>query len=126
MAEEHGDGTPGTPTGGMLSLKRPRGTPTFQTPRRPRKRAPLREIVAQEGEAVPARRLSFDAAPQSWSGVEVKALVEFVLFHSTGERWPTHKQTVFWSNAAEFVKKRARTSHVRSGKFFILIFVTSK
>ena len=93
MAENPRDGTP---TGRVLLPKRLRGTPTFQTPHRPRKRAPLRGIVAGEGDEIPVRHLSFDAGPQmepmgAWSEVEVKALVEFVLFHTTGESWPTHK-----------------------------------
>ncbi len=127
MAEKAGDspagtpGTTGTPSEGMRTLKRQRGTPTFQTPHRPRKRAPLREI--SEGEP-PIRCLSFAVTvaghqtPGSGSDGELKGLVVFGLFHSTGERWPTHKQEAFWKSAGEFVRKRAITSHVRSGQLF--------
>ncbi len=98
MAEKPGDGTPGTPTE-ERSLKCHQSTPTFQTPHRPSKRAPLREIPAQvREEEAPVRRLSFATAGPpaqgTWSEVELKALVEFV-FHSTGERWPIHKQEAF-------------------------------
>ncbi len=96
MAEKPGDGTPTE----ERSLKRHRSTPTFQTPHRPRKRAPLREIPAQvREEGAPVRRLSFATAGPPAQGtcteVELKALVEFVLFHSTGEHWSTHKQEAF-------------------------------
>ena len=47
MAEKPTDGTPAAR---LPSLKRPRGTPTFETPHRSRKRAFLLEIAAQEGE----------------------------------------------------------------------------
>ena len=41
-----------------------------------------------EGEA-PVRRLTFGAESlkETWSDAELQALVEFVLFHDTGERW---------------------------------------
>ena len=42
--------------------------------------------------------------PGLWSEAEVKALVEFVLCHSSEDCWPTHQQVVFWSSAATFVK----------------------
>ena len=69
MAEKLLEGTPGTPTGTVFKLKHLRGTPTFQTPHRPRKRAPLREVVAGEGEEAPVRRLSFDAGGGGRGGV---------------------------------------------------------
>ena len=58
-----------------------------------------------EGEA-PVRRLTFGAESlkETWSDAELQALVEFVLFHDTGERWPTHKRMEHWKNAADFVK----------------------
>ena len=66
--------TYGTPAARLPSLKRPRGTPTFETPHRPRKRAPLREIAAQEGKEAPLRRLSFVTAGSprqgTWSDEE--------------------------------------------------------
>ena len=40
-----------------------------------------------------------------WSEKEVKALVEFILFHSPGDKWPTTKNDHFWRNAAMFVKE---------------------
>jgi len=32
-----------------------------------------------------------------WSEEEVKALAEFVLFHTAGDKWPLHKQIAFWT-----------------------------
>ena len=49
----------------------------------------------------------------------MKALTEFVLFHTTGEKWPTHKHQEFWRSASEFIQQRARTNAVsRSGKLY--------
>ena len=33
--------------------------------------------------------------------------MEFVLFHGTGEKWPTTKNDAFWNKIAHFVKDRA-------------------
>jgi len=46
---------------------------------------------------------------------EVKALIEFILLHSTGENWPSHKQMKFWTSAGEFVKRRSGSDTSRSG-----------
>ncbi len=41
-----------------------------------------------------------------WKESEVKALVEFILFHSS-EKWPPHHNKKFWeSEAAEFIEMR--------------------
>jgi len=40
---------------------------------------------------------------EKWSDAEIKALVEFVLFHSSGYKWPTHKLDKFWNSAREFL-----------------------
>lgn len=80
-----------TPTG---IEKRPRGNPTGQTLSRPRKRIPLRDREADI--EVPIRCLAFSAEPpRQWSEEEIKALVEFVLFHGTREHWPIHKLVPF-------------------------------
>ena len=34
-------------------------------------------------------------AKEKWSDTEIEALVEFSLFHSAGDCWPTHKQDGF-------------------------------
>ena len=69
--------------------KRSRATPTGKTPKQASKRIPLREIVPLGL----VRHLSFEVEPDSensglglWSEEEVKALVEFVLLYSTGQR----------------------------------------
>lgn len=101
------------------ATKRPRSSPTFLTPRRPRKRPPLRDSGLQGS----VRHLSFQDETHvhavrsvvSWSKEELKYLVEFILFHGTGQEWPTHKRTAFWEEAGSFVRRRARTSNIRSG-----------
>jgi len=50
---------------------------------------------------------------EKWSNDELKALVECILFHSSGELWPSHKQEVFWNNAGEFVKESSGNSQCR-------------
>ncbi|XP_065884177.1 uncharacterized protein [Dysidea avara] len=51
---------------------------------------------------------------EKWTEKELKALAEFILFHSTpGEKWPANKHQEFWINASEFVKQRANTPGVR-------------
>ena len=95
-------------------LKRPRGTPTHQTPRRPSKRTALRERVQNDPlqeNSLPKRHLTFQddsqatqistrdstsaQGPGSWTEAEIRALVEFVLFHERGDKWPCHKRSVF-------------------------------
>ena len=100
--------------------KRDRGSPTQQTPQRPRKRVSLREGV-RSGELEsailgPRSPLFPPASAGTWSSEEVKALVEFVLFHTDLNKWPTHKREGFWSGAASFVKKRSHATLRRTGK----------
>ena len=51
-----------------------------------------------------------------WSEQEVKALVEFILFHTPGDNWPTTKNDHFWRNAAMFVKERSCANVLRTSK----------
>jgi len=106
--------------------KHPRSSPTYLTPHRSEKRVPLWELVAKNGsDAAAAPRLLSEAfqcldetsqgtkvvrpcKDEKWSDSEIKALVEFLLFHCTGECWPSHKKMEFWSSASDFV-------HARSG-----------
>ena len=101
-----------------LVSKRPRGSPTTYTPHREEKRVSLREINRCEPTIQP-RRLYVDGAnsvgKEKWCDEELKALVEFILFHSSGEKWPCHKQTEFWNSAGEFVRERSRSSQCRTG-----------
>ena len=104
-----------------VTLKRPRGSPTLCTPHREQKRVPLREILAASNNLEPGvpepRRLTYTNVDvkEKWCNDELKALVEFILFHSSGEQWPTHKQEVFWNGAGDFVKERSGSSQCRSG-----------
>jgi len=56
----------------------------------------------------------------AWSKLELRGLLEFVLFHGRGDRWPQHKRGNYWSSAGHFVQKRAMTSSVRSAGTFII------
>ena len=102
-----------------VAEKRPRTSPTLQTPCRPAKRTPLREKVLNSDSAVvlPQRILHQprnQATPKDkWSDAEIKALIEFVLFHSTGDKWPSHKQDSFWSCASDYLRSRSGDCSVR-------------
>lgn len=104
--------------------KRPRSSPTFLTPQRCQKRVPLREMQltsTSNSTRLEPRRLSYQCTNSTgsiirWTSAEIKALIEFVLFHSTGESWPCHKHMVFWTNAGEFVQTRSASDTCRSGK----------
>jgi len=105
------------------SNKRPRSSPTLLTPTQRSKRAPLRELVQNSSldsssSAIPVpRRLSYQSTDQDrilpherWMDAEVKALIEFILLHSTGENWPSHKQMKFWTS-----ERRSGSDTSRSG-----------
>ena len=60
---------------------------------------------------------SNQAVPKDkWCDAEIKALVEFVLFHSAGDKWPSHKQDSFWSCAIMIicVEERATAVYVEA------------
>ena len=51
-----------------------------------------------------------------WSDCELKSLTESVLFHTSGDSWPSHKLKTFWNSASEYVKHRGGASNTcRSG-----------
>ena len=119
-----------SPSRHSTAQKRPRGSPTLLTPRRNEKRIPLRELVASDAtvaslvpttltyETGGGRNDGHTKTKEQWSECELKALTEFVLFHTSGERWPTHKQYAFWKCASEFLKNRGgAVSVIRSGKY---------
>ena len=97
----------------------------MKTPCRPAKRTPLREKVLNSDFAlvIPQRILHQphnQATPRSipkdkWSDAEIKALIEFVLFHSTGDKWPSQKQDSFWNCASDYLQSRAGDCVRRSG-----------
>ena len=94
--------------------KRPRGTPTLHTPTRPAKRVPLRQVAAQEHPVAQLSRSFVDRG--TWDENECRALVEFIVLMSSGERWPAHKMMSFWERAGRFVQQRAKTRHLRTGE----------
>jgi len=71
------------------------------TPHREQKRVALREILAASNDLEPEgpepRCLTYTNVnlKEKWSNDELKALVQFILFHSSGELWPSHKQEEF-------------------------------
>ena len=105
--------------------KRPR-SPTYCSPQSQQKRVPLRDL--DENNSPPPRllpsKLNYEEVESNkqsnsnveWSDSELKALTDFVLFHTSGESWPSHKQVAFWKSAGEFVKNRRGVGNVcRSG-----------
>ena len=72
--------------------------------------APRQLIQPSERNSVPSPQ----KVNEKWSDSELKALVEFVLFYNTGENWPGHKQTEFWSSASTFVSSRSGVATERS------------
>ena len=106
-----------------VPVKRPRGSPTFHTSHRARKRTPLRQKIPDETSLAPrVLRLSAQPTEQSnsklqekWSDLELQAMTEFVLFHSNGDSWPAHKQKAFWNSASEYVHTRGGNNIVRTG-----------
>ena len=107
--------------------KRPRGTPTFQTPHRPAKRVPLRQLPPEEAGVQPRRIIATASSGQAqaskesrrkggtWSRGQIKALVEFVLLHCIGDTWSTHISMAMWTAAGEFVHMRTGDDTARSG-----------
>ena len=47
---------------------------------------------------------SINNVKEKWCDDEMKALIEFVLLYSSGEKWPSHKQAVLSNSAGQFVK----------------------
>lgn len=50
-----------------------------------------------------------------WSVEEIKTLVLFLMLHSDGQSWMTHKDFYFWSEAGSFIQLQVHTSYKRSG-----------
>ena len=87
---------------------------SLSTPRRPRQRVPLRQLP----ETVSRKQLFEPEASISslpWSEKEVKALVEFILFHDSCDRWPSTKNTKFWKAVSLFVHQRSGADMSRTG-----------
>ncbi|XP_065893229.1 uncharacterized protein [Dysidea avara] len=127
-SEQEGEGCPRR---GHIVTKRPRSSPNQCTPERQQKRVPLRELANNDGsrDGSPLRllpsRLTYETenakdeshrspkkTKEEWSDSELKALTEFVLFHTSGDTWPSHKQAAFWKSASQFLKNRGGMTNV--------------
>jgi len=114
--ENDHDGTEATSTSTCLH-KRSRSSPMCLTPCQCQKRVPLRELAASppnSTQCLKPRQFSYRSdsshpVKEKWTPAETSALIEFILFHTTGDRWPTHKQMVFW-NDREYVQTRSAAS----------------
>lgn len=100
--------------------KHPRSSPTQRTPHRQQKRIPLRELTTDDDDDAGSRllplRLTYETenvsveshnhptkSKEVWSDCELKSLTEFVLFHTSGDSWPSHKLKAFWNSASPWV-----------------------
>ena len=127
----------------LTPIKRGRPPPTGLTPqqrRKSRRRTPLRSscestygrTLAYDEDRVERQQQQQQHAGRSqfvslvaWSDAEMRALVEFLLFYSPNNQWPsTSKKLKIWSSAAKFVHERCRSQHQRSGgSIFVLFFL---
>ena len=57
------------------------------------------------------RRLAF-AKTDAWSDSEQIALVEFILLHKPGRRWPAEQDPRFWDSAAEYMYVAMRSKRL--------------
>ena len=90
--------------------KRPRGSPTGDTPLKVYKRP----TVDGQSRGRADKRLFL-----SWTDQEDCALIEFVILTRSGEYWPTsEKSSTYWDSAAEFVYTKSGSCHKRSGKLY--------
>ena len=113
-------------------FKRGRPSPSGVTPlqrRKSRRRTPLRSstgsafartLTYTEDHEIQqlqqyAGRCQFVTAA-AWTDAEMRALVEYMLFYSPSNRWPsTSKKLKLWSSAAKFIHQRTRNQQQRSG-----------
>ena len=81
-----------------------------------------------ETENVPKRKLQFAEAPcaqpEPWIEVEIRALLEFILFYAKSpDAWPSFSHcSRFWPEAANFLTKRTAGQSTRSGTFGTFIY----
>ena len=93
-----------------VSEKRPRGSPTGNTPRLVEKRPAAAKFTAKA-----RRRLPFVSSTDAWSDAENSSLVEFVLLYRPSTSWPADKDGSFWDAAASFVQTRSESGLLRTG-----------
>ena len=100
------------------SEKRSRGSPTGCTPLQKGKRSTteLKEVgeSQQTGShhCQPRRRRLAFAKTDAWSDSEQIALVEFILLHKPGRRWPAEQDPRFWDSAAEYMYVAIRSKRL--------------
>ena len=98
----------GNPSHDSTVQKHPRSSPTLLTPRRHQKQILFRKLVVSDDRTVASlvpTTLTYETeggrndgptkSKEQWLVNELKALNEFVLIHTSGESWPTHKQDGF-------------------------------
>jgi hypothetical protein len=113
-------------------IKRPRASPTYETPVRPHKRRSLRELADKENLLLPRRKLlsvptstELSEGAGNWGQEEVKALVMFILFHCKDDSWPAHRRMDVWNEAGKFIQMKTGNAHQRSGAPFSLYNMAS-
>ena len=102
-----GGGGRSTPT--ASNGKRTRSTPTGETPKQVAKRYQTVSSTSSPG----ARRSLFSSPTSTWTDLEEKALLEFVMLTSP-ESWPQSMKPVYWQSASEFVHARCGTTQKTS------------
>ena len=106
--------------------KRPRGSPTGETPYSASKKRINRAKCSKARRNLTYESVDTGQNPRSrnkvlhdWSTEEVKALVEFILLNSRSigdcDTWPATKNIEYWDAAAEFVFHRVDNSLKRTG-----------
>jgi len=81
----------------------------------------LAKVAPQPRTLITASRSAPNIACDSkekWTEKELKALAEFILFHTPGYSWPGHKHQEFWISASDFIKERVNTPGVRRSGMF--------
>ena len=92
------------------SDKRPRGSPTGDTPGNKRRSSQSRDVRPQEARS--SQRQLFSTL---WTEQEDCALVEFILLTRSDQFWPADKSSTFWDSAARYVFSRSKSTQKRSG-----------
>lgn len=95
--------------------KRSRGTPTGETPIRTDKKRPTG-----------TRRSLLGQFSETWSDLELSALVEFILMSRDGNKWPMEKTIQLWDAAARHVKQRAGSATLRTGEMIAIAICATK
>lgn len=64
------------------------------------------------------RRILFPRKEQDhlkWLDKEMHALILFLMFHTDGKSWVTHKHEKFWEDAANFIQLHSQSANCRTG-----------